>query len=120
MSAGVSVSVDMDENFVQFLSKNVSLGREVADVVRKHGAGMQQLAQSYAPVDTGFLKRHINLGFTMHSFVYTAVVTGDAEYDPYQEYGTRYQTGTPHLRPALYNTEDKFIADMNRLVRDNT
>ena len=46
MSAGVSVSVDTDENFVQFLSKNVSLGREVADVVRKHGAGMQQLAQS--------------------------------------------------------------------------
>ena len=56
----------------------------------------------------------------MHGFVYTAVVTGDAEYDPYQEYGTRYQAGTPHLRPALYNTEDKFIADMNRLVRDNT
>ncbi|WP_326516725.1 hypothetical protein [Ligilactobacillus murinus] len=59
MSVGLSVSVDMDEKFVQFLSKNVSLGREVTDVVKKHGAGMQQLAQSYAPVDTGFLKRHI-------------------------------------------------------------
>lgn len=59
MSVGLSVSVDMDEKFVQFLSKNVSLGKEVADVVKKHGAEMQKLAQSYAPVDTGFLKRHI-------------------------------------------------------------
>lgn len=120
MRAGISISIKEDENFTRFLTKNANLGNDVIKVVKEHGANMHQLAQQYAPVDTGFLKRHIKLDNKFHEMTYLAVVSGNAEYDPYQEYGTRYQPGTPHLRPALYNTEDKFIEDMDRLVRGNT
>lgn len=54
MRAGISISIKEDENFTRFLTKNANLGNDVIKVVKEHGANMHQLAQQYAPVDTGF------------------------------------------------------------------
>lgn len=119
MQTGISATVKMDQNFVNFLHKNEKIGKDVITVVKRNGARMQNLAMQKAPVDTGFLKRHIHLNFTVTLTDFVAVVSGDASYDSYQEYGTRFQPGTPHLRPALYETEDTFVSEMERLVSDH-
>ena len=117
MGAGISVTVSGNSQFEAYLRRNVAVSSKVVDVVKKNGATLQTMAQQRAPVDTGFLKRNINLNFSLQSTMFTAIVSSDAEYAPYQEYGTRFQPGTPHIRPAFYEVRPVFISDIERLVR---
>lgn len=54
--------------------------------------------KSLAPVDTGWLR---------DSYMWeregkiTIIIGTSVNYAVHQEYGTRYQRGTPHLRPAV-------------------
>ena len=48
---------------------------------------------------------------------FTAKVKSEADYAPYQEYPTRYQPGTPHVRPGFFEQRIKFIQDMKRLMK---
>lgn len=96
------------------LKRNASLN-DVINVVKLNGSEMHRAAQRYAPVDTGNLKRAIiitteNGGFAMK-------VASTANYAPFQEYGTRFQPGKPHIRPSYFEQRSKFIADMRRLMR---
>ena len=96
------------------LRDNIALD-DVRDVVRLNGAEMQAKAQRAAPVDTGFLKRDITLAITGSGM--SAKVTGEADYDPYQEYGTRFMEGTPHIRPSYKEQKEQFKKDMSKLVK---
>lgn len=60
-------------------------------------AETQNTAQALAPVDTGRLRASISTRETgsLSFEVYT-----NLEYAPYQEYGTRYQSGKSFMRPA--------------------
>lgn len=61
------------------------------------GADMEDLAKSLAPVDTGALRDsiyHRVSGFEME-------FGNDVPYGMFQEFGTIFQGGTPHIRPAL-------------------
>lgn len=88
---------------------------DVKQVVFVNGAEMHQNAQRFAPVDTGMLKRNVRIN--LEQWGMEAKVTSEAEYAPYQEYGTRYMAGTPHVRPAFRIQSAKFKSDMRRLVR---
>ena len=81
------------------LKKNVNLN-DVKRVVSHNGAEMQIKAQQNAPVDTGHLKRSI--GLEIKDGGMTAEVEPAAEYAPYVEYGTRFMSAQPYLKPA-YN-----------------
>lgn len=96
------------------LKKRANLN-DVKDVVKLNGSEMHRKAQRNAPVDTGNLKRHVTLKAADGGF--TAKVASEAEYAPYQEYGTRYQSGKPHIRPAYHEQKGKFINDMKRLLK---
>lgn len=102
------------DKLVGKLKKNATL-EDVKTVVRVNGAEMQQTAQRKAPVDTGFLKRQIMLRIEQYGT--EARVTSESEYAPYQEYGTRYMAGTPHVGPAYRIQSAKFKEDMQRLVK---
>ncbi len=88
---------------------------DVKNVVRMNGSEMQGKAQRYAPVDTGNLKRIITYKPLDGGF--TARVASEAEYAAYQEYGTRFQTGTPHIRPSFHEQVSQFKKDLNRLMK---
>lgn len=88
---------------------------DVKDVVKLNGSEMHRKAQRNAPVDTGNLKRHVTLKTADGGF--TAKVASEAEHAPYQEYGTRFQSGKPHIRPAYHEQKGKFINDMKRLLK---
>jgi hypothetical protein len=71
--------------------------REVEAQLDIVGADMEDLVKSLAPVDTGRLRDsiyHRAAGFDLE-------FGNDVEYGFYQEFGTRFQTGTPHIRPSL-------------------
>lgn len=87
----------------------------VRNVVKKHGAQMQSTSQRLAPVDTGFLKQNIKL--YVEDGGLTARVKSEADYAVYQEYGTRFQSGTPHIRPAFNRQRSPFISDMQKQLK---
>lgn len=89
--------------------------KPVRKIVKHHTSSMHRQAQRFAPVDTGALRRGIKL--KIEDKGYTGVVRSTASYAPYQEYGTRFQTGTPHIRPAYYNVLWDFHEDLDRLMK---
>lgn len=99
------------------LKKRANLN-DVKEVVKLNGSEMQRNTQRKAPVAKkggGNLKRNVKLYIEDKGF--TARVKSEADYAPYQEYGTRFQPGTPHVRPAYHEQKGKFINDMKRLMR---
>lgn len=84
------------------------------EIVLKRSGDLQRVAMQKAPVDTGFLKRSIQLEHI------PAITQGrtyaTAEYAIFQELGTRYQPGTPFMRPAFYQVYPLFEQDMGKVV----
>ena len=101
------------EKLQRKLKKNVQMD-DVRRVVRHNGAEMQEGAQRNAPVDTGTLKRSIEL--SIRDAGLTAEVEPTAEYAPYVELGTCFMKAQPYLKPAFDNQKEKFKKDMKKLV----
>ena len=59
---------------------------------------IQRVAKRLAPVDTGRLQNSI----AVERGALKRKVGTNVEYAEHQEFGTRYQSGTPFLRPAWY------------------
>ena len=68
-----------------------------SQVIRNNTERLKASAKAKAPVDTGFLKNHITSSYPNR---FEGRVKSEAAYSGYQEYGTRFQTGTAHIRPA--------------------
>lgn len=96
------------------LTKNMDLSK-VKATVKKNGAQLQKKAQKEAPIDSGHLHDVIFLEITDGGM--TAEVESTAEYAGYQEYGTRFMKGKPHIRPAFDEQKGKFKSDLGKLVR---
>ena len=89
--------------------------KAVKRVVKQNGAGLQAKAQRNAPVDTGTLKRSIQLEIKDGGL--TAEAEAKAEYAPYVEWGTRYMDAQPYMKPAFHAQKEQFKRDMDRLVK---
>lgn len=85
-----------------------------SQVIRNNTERLKASAKAKAPVDTGFLKNHITSSYPSRL---EGHVKSEAAYSGYQEYGTRFQTGTPHIRPALQEIEPQFKQDMNNVLK---
>ena len=101
------------EKLQKKLKKNVNM-EAVKKKVRQHGGQLQEKAMRNAPVDTGFLKQHINLDIGDSGM--SAEVDPTADYAPYVEYGTRFMEAQPYLKPAFDDQKEKFKKDMKKLV----
>lgn len=80
--------------------------------VRKAARDVKSHAQRLAPVDTGNLRSDIH---TRAETELSSVVESLADYAVYQEYGTRFQPGTPHMRPAAEAVEPTFIQAIGQI-----
>ena len=85
-----------------------------SQVIRNNTESLKASAKAKAPVDTGFLKNHITSSYPDRL---EGHVKSEAAYSGYQEYGTRFQTGTPHIRPALREIEPQFKKDMTDVMK---
>lgn len=82
-------------------------------VVKNNTEELQKKAKAYAPVDTGFLKNNIVTRYEGMS----GIVHSQAAYSGFQEFSTRYMTGTPFMRPALNFIYPKYQKDMTDVMR---
>lgn len=111
-------------NFNHFPEVAQALHDEIVDIVKTTAQGTVQIAQSRAPVDTGFLKSSIYYS-TLSESSYgqeagappegayllpemdkpadetSATIGVAASYGEYVEMGTRYQPAQPYLQPAI-------------------
>lgn len=82
-------------------------------VVKNNTEELKKKAHSMAPEDTGFLKNNIITRYEGMS----GIVHSQAGYSGYQEYGTRFITGTPFIRPSLQFIYPKFQKDMTDVMK---
>lgn len=102
------------DGLVERLKRGVK-PEDVKNAVKEHGVALQREAREIVPVKTGQLRDSLTL--TLEDEGYTAVVGTPVEYASYVEYGTRFQTAKPYLRPALLKVKDDFIKDMKKMIR---
>lgn len=95
------------------LKSNANM-KDVKQIVKQNTAEMTQGAQRKAPVDTGNLRRSITMDLSDGGL--TGKVKPTADYAPYLEYGTRFQSAQPFMRPAFNKQKVQFKSDMDKLV----
>lgn len=96
------------------LKKNVKL-EDVKVVVQYNGSEMQTTANLICPKDTSNLANSITLELTDGGF--TAEVEPHMDYAAYVEYGTRYMSAQPYIRPAFMQQSARFKSDLSKLMK---
>lgn len=86
----------------------------VAASVRASCALIEQSAKLFAPVDTGRLRDSIQTNIDDTGKTVVGTVGTEVPYAAFQEFGTRFQSGTPFLRPAI----DEHRAAIKDIFRD--
>lgn len=100
------------EVLAKALADTAQVRGKASQVVHKSAADVQAHAKMFAPVDTGNLRQSIT---SRPVDDLTSEVISGADYAIYQEYGTRFQPGTAHMRPALERVEPAFIAAIEQI-----
>ena len=95
------------------LKSNANM-KDVKQIVKQNTAELTQGAQRKAPVDTGNLRRSITMDLSDGGL--TGKVKPTADYAPYLEYGTRFQSAQPFVRPSFNKQKAQFKSDMDKLV----
>ena len=78
-------------------------GGPVDEMLTKAAVAVELAAKRFAPVDTGRLRASISHTVERDDKGPVAFIGSNVNYAIYQELGTRYQPGTPYLRPALHS-----------------
>lgn len=114
----MKIEIEGLEELQKKLKDNVRLD-DVKRVVRHNGADLQTLMKSKADFKMGYAtgetKRSIGLEIKNSGF--DAEVGPETEYSPYPEYGTRFMSAQPFVRPAFNEQKEKFKRDMSKLVK---
>lgn len=109
-----SLSYKGIDQLLNHLDKAATL-KDAQNIVKSNTADLSKRMQSQVPVDTGFLRRSIKMSISDGGF--TGLVHPTAEYSPYVEYGTRFMSAQPFIKPSFEVQKAIFIKDMLRLVR---
>ncbi|GGI64250.1 hypothetical protein GCM10011459_20840 [Limosilactobacillus caviae] len=94
---------------------------EVPQVVKKHGAQLSSRTQSNMQTaythgySTGRTRRSVKPIFSDGGMTVSVGLTTD--YFPYLEYGTRFMSAMPTLKPAFDVQSQMFINELKRLMQ---
>lgn len=88
---------------------------KVQQVVRNNSMEFERKAKEKAPVDTGFLKR----GIQVKVGNLEGRITSTANYSGYLEYGTRYMRAQPFMRPTYNEIKNQFKEQLKKAVEDS-
>lgn len=102
------------DQLIQKLHNSMNMDR-IKEVVRNNGAEMENKMKRKAAVDTGFMRRSVNM--TLHENGMTVSVMPTAHYSVYVEYGTRKMSAQPFVRPSYHEQKQQFIKDMKRVMK---
>lgn len=110
----IVLEIKVDQALFAKLKEGANLS-DVQNIVAANGREGQAKSQRYAPVDTGDLRRAITMNISGGG--YTATVASTIKYAKFQEFGTRFQSGTPHIRPMFHQQKHIFISDLSRVLK---
>lgn len=114
----LEVSVKGSEQVLKHL-QNAANMKEITQFMRAQGAALQQEMMREAVFtkgySTGATKRSIELEMRDNDF--TAGVQPTTEYSPYVEYGTRFMSAQPFVRPALRTRRGTFISELRDILK---
>lgn len=100
------------------LRDNVTMD-DVKKVVHHNGGQLTEKMVENADFkkgyQTGTTKRSIGIELTDGGL--TAEVAPKTEYSPYVEYGTRFMSAQPFVRPAFESQKGKFLQDLKKLTK---
>ncbi len=94
---------------------------EVPQIVKKHGAQLSSRTQSNMQAaythgySTGRTRRSVKPIFSDGGM--TVSVSPTTDYFPYLEYGTRFMSAMPTLKPAFDVQSQMFINELKRLMQ---
>jgi HK97 gp10 family phage protein len=112
------IKVEGLDKLQKALKDNVTMD-DVKRVIRKNGSELQSKMMQEADFTRGYAtgntKRSISLDIKDNGL--TAEVGATTEYAPYLEYGTRFMSAQPFVKPALDAQVPKYKSDMQRLVK---
>lgn len=108
------MKISGSRRLIKALSERAELN-DVKNVVRLNTSEMQRKAQRNAPVDTGAMKRYIMISSFDDGL--TGRVGSLMNYSSYVEYGTRFSSAQPFIRPAFREQKRIFIKDLKRLMK---
>lgn len=98
--------------------KDIEQMRKVKEIVKKHGASLQQEMVKKAVFkkgySTGATRRSINLLNEKGGLMTRVKPT--TEYSPYDEYGTRFMDKQPFVKPAFQKVKKEFVKDLKKLT----
>ena len=115
MAGGFKIDWHGDEQLTMLIKgAGPKVLEQSGKVVKNNAELFQRFAKGDAPQDTGFLKSQIK---TSYPEALEAHIDAEAAYSGYQEYGTRFQSGKPFMRPALKVVEPKFKQDMTNVMK---
>ncbi|MCT0038683.1 MULTISPECIES: HK97-gp10 family putative phage morphogenesis protein [Lactococcus] len=109
-----SLSFKGIDQLVKHLDKAASL-KGVQQVVKSNTSNMTANMQKLVPVDTGYMKRSIKMELTEGGF--SGQAGPHTDYSAYVEYGTRFQSAQPFVKPAYNEQKGLFIKDLERLLK---
>lgn len=106
------------DNFINHIDgAKTRLTQAVKQAVTQNGFEMEGKAKLLAPVDTGNLRRNINIAVEGSSNQINAIVQSNAEYSLYVEHGTSKQQAQPFFNPAFQAQKSQFETDMNQALK---
>lgn len=115
---GRSIKITGIKELEAKLKKNATLD-DARTVVKKNGAELQALmtrnanfVKGYA---TGTTKRSIRSTYT--DLGLTVAVEPTTYYSPYLEYGTRFMSAQPFVRPSFSIQKEIFKRDLKKLMK---
>lgn len=113
-----SIKITGVKELQQRLKKNVTLD-DVKKVVRQNGSELQQKMQDKADFSKGYQtgKTKDTIFLEIANGGMTAEVKPTTEYSPYLEFGTRFMSAQPFVRPAFEAQLTQFKSDMQKLVK---
>lgn len=118
MGSNLVIRIEGVEELQKMLKRNVTLN-DVKQVVRQNGSELNRKMARNASFSKGYqtgqTKRSIKL--TLADGGMTAMVGPGTSYSPYLEYGTRFMSAQPFIRPAFNDQRDIFIKDMQKLMK---
>lgn len=110
------VKINIDKGLFNALSKAQKMD-EVRNVVLLNGTELQRKMMRAAPVDTGHLRRSVGMSGNRTDMGLSVSVMPNAEYASYVEYGTRYMSAQPFVRPSFNKQKHIFIKDLRALLK---
>lgn len=90
-----------------------------ADALMEAGYIIERAAKENAPVDTGKLRASYFTKLVTKAAELVKVIVGTlTSYAAAQEFGTRYQSGKPHLRPAFDDNKQNVLKVIANILKE--